>query len=250
MKKKNRDGEIYCTNEGYLIKVIKYNNANDIIIEFQDEYKAKKKVSIGNIKKGTIRNPYDKDEFGCCVGETQTVENKKLKKSYTHWYRMTRRVNGKDYKTYDSVTMCEEWKCYATFEKWFNDNYYELGNEKMELDKDILIKGNKIYSPDTCIFVPHKINSLFLTSKGNRGKLPIGVGIDKECPNRPYKASFKAYTNTLLGYFSTPEEAFNRYKEEKEFYIKKIADEYKNKYPQFPQKIYDAMYNYKIEITD
>lgn len=250
VKKKNRIGETYKTNEGYIVKIIEYNGANNIIVEFQDEYKAKVKAYFGNLKKGTLRNPYDKDEFGCYIGETKTTENKILKKSYSHWYRMTRRVNGKDYETYNDISMCDEWLCFANFEKWFDENYYELENEQMELDKDILIKRNKIYSPNTCIFVPHRINSLFIKSNKLRGNLPIGVELDKECPNRPYKSVFRAYKNPLLGYFSTPEEAFYRYKKEKEKYIKQIADEYKSKYKNFPQKLYEAMYNWEVDIID
>ena len=50
-----------------------------------------------------------------------------------------------------------------------------------------------------------------------------------------------------LGYFETPKEAFKSYKTFKEQYIKQVADEYKDK---IPKKLYEAMYNWKVEITD
>lgn len=56
--------------------------------------------------------------------------------------------------------------------------------------------------------------------------------------------------SSWLGSFSTPEEAFYAYKQAKESYIKQVADEYKSKYPNFPKKLYDAMYSYEVEITD
>ena len=67
-------------------------------------------------------------------------------------------------KTYKDVFVCNEWLCYENFEKWFEDNYYVVNNEIMNLDKDILIKGNRIYSPETCCFVPRRLNILFVNT--------------------------------------------------------------------------------------
>ena len=120
----------------------------------------------------------------------------------------------------------------------------------IELDKDILNKNNKIYSPDNCIFVPHKINSLFVKSNIARGNLPIGVTYYKkyDCFNAQLSLEENGKRTVLnLGYFSTPVEAFQEYKIYKEKYIKMVADEYKE---QIPYKLYKAMYEYKVEITD
>jgi len=112
----------------------------------------------------------------------------------------------------------------------------------MHLDKDILVKGNKTYSSDTCIFVPKDINSLFTKHDSKRGKYPIGVSYNKR--DSKYHATFKKNT---IGYYNNPEEAFNMYKITKEKYIKQVADRYKNK---IPQRLYDIMYKYIVEITD
>lgn len=116
----------------------------------------------------------------------------------------------------------------------------------MHLDKDILVKNNKIYSPDTCIFVPMRINKLFVKGNPDRRTHIINVydvGYGK------YQARCKKGTQRYenLGSFNTIEEAFNVYKKEKEKYIQSIADEYKAK---IPRKLYDAMYKYEVEITD
>ena len=116
----------------------------------------------------------------------------------------------------------------------------------MNLDKDILIKGNKVYGPDTCIFVPQDINKLFTKRNNNRGNYPIGVSYNKQ------QKKYKSYCNTnskqnFLGYYDTPEEAFTIYKQFKENYIKQVADEYKN---HIPEKLYNAMYEYEVEIDD
>ena len=116
----------------------------------------------------------------------------------------------------------------------------------MTLDKDILIKGNKIYSPNTCIFVPQSINTLFIKSDKSRGNLPIGVYYKKQ--NKKYIAQCKINNEKkYLGSFDTSEEAFQAYKQFKEHYIKQIADEY---IELIPQELYDAMYNYEVEYED
>ena len=121
----------------------------------------------------------------------------------------------------------------------------------MHLDKDILIKGNKIYSPNTCIFVPERINKLFTKRQNDRGKYPIGT-----CWHKPSN-KFIAQCSVLdkennrkeihLGYYDTSEEAFLVYKQFKEKYMRQIADEYKDL---IPQKLYEIMYRYKVEMND
>jgi hypothetical protein len=119
----------------------------------------------------------------------------------------------------------------------------------MALDKDILVKGNKIYSPNTCIFVPQEINSLFVKNDRNRGEMPIGIYYDDfKNYTKKYKVSInKQNKRVYLGYFKTLEEAFEKYKFEKELYIKEVADYYKQ---YIPIKLYEAMYRWIVEIDD
>lgn len=112
-------------------------------------------------------------------------------------------------------------------------------------------KGNKIYSSNNCILVPQKINILFTNNKVNRSKYYLGV----RPKNNKFRASIsigilKPNKQKYSKCYDTPEEAFYWYKKEKEQYIKDVADLYKSKYPEFPQKLYDAMYAYEVEITD
>ena len=166
-----------------------------------------------------------------------------LKRCYSGEYQ-------KKEPTYKDCTVCKEWLNYSNFKKWYDDNYYEIDGEQMALDKDILVKGNKLYSPETCVFVSSRINNLFTKNNSKRSKYYIGVNYRPEInSSNPYCASCgnTKGDQIYLGYFKTPEEAFYAYKEFKEKYIKQIADEYK---PYIPQKLYDAMYRYEIEITD
>lgn len=148
----------------------------------------------------------------------------------------------KTHPTYKDCEVCEEWLNFQNFATWYIDNYYVVENQTMCLDKDILYKGNKIYSPDTCIFVPQEINTLFVKRNKSRGKYPIGVYYSKE--KNKYRSMLG---KTHLGYFDTPEGAFNVYKKAKERHIKEIADKYKC---DIPKKLYEAMYEYKVDIID
>lgn len=171
-------------------------------------------------------------------------------KSYILWSNMIKRCYGenkskRDY-VYDDCKVCEEWLSYYNFKKWYDLNYYNVENEKMNLDKDILNKGNRLYSPDTCVFAPREINTLFISSNRIRGEYPVGVHFNKK--SKKIKAQIKKHNKVIyLGSFKTVEEAFNVYKENKESYIKEIAEKYKYK---IPNNLYEAMLNYKIEITD
>ncbi|MFR7571700.1 MAG: hypothetical protein ACLUVM_02710 [Blautia faecis] len=140
----------------------------------------------------------------------------------------------------------EEWKNFSNFRYWYEKNNY--GGSNLNLDKDILYKGNKIYSPDTCCLVPGFINTLFTNRKANRGELPLGVYKEEKNGKTCYRAGMEVNGQSIkLGTFKTPEEAFQKYKEYKEQYIKDTAKRYKDK---IPYSVYEAMMNWKVEITD
>lgn len=94
--------------------------------------------------------------------------------AYQYWKSMLTRcacIKLKEREpSYKEVTCCEEWLYFTNFAKWFKDNYIK----GWQLDKDILVKDNRIYAPDTCIFIPQEIN-LFISIKRGNSKLPIGV---------------------------------------------------------------------------
>ena len=128
-------------------------------------------------------------------------------------------------------------------------NFDKLFKQGWSLDKDILVKGNKIYSPDTCCIVPNEINQLFIYQKSNRGSLPIGVIFNTR--DRSFKAQLnKRLTGgkqRLSKYFKTAEEAFLFYKEAKESYIKDVANMYKDR---LDSRCYEAMVNWVVEEDD
>lgn len=256
------------------IEIIRYSNNHDLDILLADGniIKNTRYDNFTRLKSSTIKDrlnkmslqgmknkgktlTVNKPKYNVAVLDSICVENNgELKKSYIIWNHMLKRSYSKEFKdknpTYKDVKCCEDWNKYSNFEKWYNDNYYELENESMSLDKDILIKGNKIYSPSTCLIVPQRVNTLFVKREYNR-KLLIGVYEINNKNNSVYTSKIsKKDTVERLGTFRTQEEAFYAYKKAKELYIKQVADEYKAKYHNFPQILYNAMYSYEVEITD
>ena len=248
----SRVGEISTSNEGYTMLLIKYNNSLDVIIEFQDKYKAKLKCRYSHFKDGSVKNPYHKSVFNKGYIGVGDYTKKTHKIIYSTWKNMLKRCYSKEFHneepTYKDCIVCEEWHNFQNFAKWYKENYYEIEGQKMCLDKDILFKGNKIYSPQTCMFVPKLINNLFTKSDNTRGEYPIGISYHKKYNNLQVRCSI-INNSIYLGRFpiDKPFEAFTIYKNFKEKYIKQIADEYKDL---IPTELYEAMYRYEVEIDD
>lgn len=254
-QKEERLGIIKENKRGELMKIIKYNSNSDILVEFQDEHKAQVKTNYASFEKKSVKNPYYPSVFG--VGKPGNKYPCKIKNEYTKEYRAWQNMLGrcfkKSYDTYDDVTCCDEWLLYDNFYEWLHsqENFDKwLNGDKWCLDKDILIKGNKIYSPDTCCLVSFDVNVLFVKRNKMRGDLPIGVHYDYTS-SKIYAASCHLNNGKTkkIGRYNTPKEAFYAYKEFKENLIKKIA---KEEYRQgnISKLCYEAMMNYEVEITD
>lgn len=247
IKKIDRTGIEKVNIQGCRMKIIEYVNSKEMKVQFLDDYKAVVKAQWKEFNNGHLLNPYFPTIYGVgIVGG----KNKRYEFQYEYWKNILLRCYGATVKekhhTYQGCTICEEWLLYENFKKWCDENYYQIENERMQIDKDILFKKNKHYSPNTCCFVPDRINCLIIKSDKIRGEYPIGVSYRKK--SGLYTASMKKKNrNVWLGDYATPEEAFQAYKIEKEKYIKEVADLYKGK---IPKKLYDALYKYQVEIDD
>lgn len=244
-KKDNYYKNLYPLNKDQYYAVRQYFNKNDddsenVIVKIMNDIKYKPADwSAKSMKPVMCGKGYHGREGIDCTS-----------KAYYRWRDMMHRCyNDKFHEShpqYEQCTVCEEWLNFCNFEKWYNENYYRIEDLTMDLDKDILIKGNKEYCPATCCIVPHCINTLFLTGKKNRGDLPIGIHYDNE--HKRYRAAMSYQGIQIkIGRFSNAEDAFNRYKVYKEDFIQDIAEQYKGK---IPDKMYQAMMNWKIEVTD
>ena len=246
----NRLGEIHKNNRGELFEIVEYINASDCSIMFIDSWQhIIKNVSYKSIYDGRVKNPYALSVFGKGFYGAGLF-SKKHAHIRNRWRGMIGRCYSEKeqekYPTYKDVTVCEEWHNFQVFAEWMEENYNPETMQGWHLDKDILVKGNKIYSPETCCFVPSEINTLFNSQKEKRGTLPRGVSLIKNCDS--YRAQICINGKALyLASSSTPEEAFKIHKKAKESHIKDVADKWK---PFIDDRVYQAMYNYQVEITD
>ena len=144
---------------------------------------------------------------------------------YRRWMDMLKRCYSKKFQdshpTYEGCTVCKEWLTFSNFRKWMVTQEWE-GNQ---LDKDLLIGDNKIYSSDTCVFVHNKVNTFTLDCGKSKGKYMIGcywaINIEKfkSCCNNPF-----AKKQEYLGYFDTELEAHLAWKKRKHELACQLAD--------------------------
>ena len=264
----DRTGETNISNEGCTMKIVEYNNNYDIVVEFQDEHKYRLHTWYGNFKKGNCKNPFFTSVFGHgYLGVNKNGNVPKMSEfkdgkwcntwEYNKWRDMLCRCFDDKFKekypTYKDVTCCDRWLCFANFledlEVLKQEYNWDI-DEKLNLDKDILNKNNKIYSLENCVLVPDWVNSLFTKNDAKRGNYPIGVSYHKGA--KKYEAQCNINGKyTSLGCYSTIEQAFNAYKIAKENEIKRIANECVSKgYITKDSRLYNAMINYQVKITD
>lgn len=171
----DRTGYVFINNQGCEAIVVEYKNNKEVVIEFQDRYKAKIMTTWNYIQKGSVRNPYHKTVSGVgCLGVMsdgtvpKTSKNSKETREYTLWSSMIRRCYNESVlklrPCYRDAEVCERWLVYSNFledlpfiegyEYWYNNP-----NKKIALDKDIKGNGQKLYCLENCCFVDTSENS-------------------------------------------------------------------------------------------
>lgn len=259
--KNERLGEERYNNQGSLMKIIEYIDSNNMLVEFQDQFKYKTKAHYCWFLTGEIKNPYAPSIYGLAFSGTKYPikdKNGDTLKEYNTWRGMLRRCYDNEYlekhPTYRDVKVCEEWLNYENFYEWIisQENYKKWKENKgtWDLDKDILFLNNKIYSPNTCCLIPQYINKIFVYPKNNSRELPRGIiknGIGNYfvwCGITDNDGKSKKY----LGKYKTLDEAVNKYIEYKKEYINKVAEKAYNK-GDITLRCYNAMKLYDLSST-
>lgn len=148
---------------------------------------------------------------------------------YSAWKDMLQRCNSYKFKEkkqnakYIECFTNESWRYFIDFKTWALRSGFEEG---LRLDKDILVKGNKEYGPNTCAFVPLSVNNLLLLSK-QREDVPLGATYSKIRQRqvnelkKPYFARLSRYgtTQRFLGFFKTSMDAHKCWQLAKADYI-------------------------------
>lgn len=182
--------------------------------------------------------------YGVGVNDVQiSTKDKENNKAYKTWKGMIMRCYSAKYqkhkKSYIGCSVCDDWLYFSNFKKWF-DLHYKNG---YALDKDILIQGNKVYSPKSCCFVPRFINSI-LSNCYAHGDFKQGVSWNSK--RGLFEARVSRYgKDAVLGLFESENDAFHAYCNAKYDYIKEIAIKAFNN-NEIDKKVYDSLLNYKI----
>ena len=257
MKKIDRTGEKGINKFGSEMVIKEYRNNRDIDVYFPEYDWVFEHAQYQKFKDGEIKCPYERRYYGkgyLGEGKYKVRENSKINPWFKIWHHMLERCYDSKYQerypTYKGCRVEEYLLNFQHMGKWLEENYYKVPGEVMCLDKDILCKGNKVYSRETCIFVPQRINLLFIKRDNARGDNPIGVS---DLPSSNYRVHCNnGYGKQVyLGTYSTKEEAFQVYKQYKENLIKETIDSYEGIIPEpYYSRLKEAMYNYEVEIDD
>lgn len=249
------EGSVFKTKLYGDLIITKYINHKEVYVKFLDTgYETK--AYFGNIKKGIVRDRTVPSILGVgIIGDEVTKVNGNRLKEYNLWHHMLERCYCDKFHvkcpTYLGCTVSKDFKHFKIFKSWCQQQIgfgcLDDKGKHFELDKDLLIKGNKVYSEDTCCFIPREINVALIYNQTKKGNHPIGVSFNK------VSNKFVAYvkkgegSREYLGYFEDVSVAFLAYKEAKEAYLKELANKWKGK---IDPRVYEALIEWEINIDD
>lgn len=236
---KYKIGQVFTSNKGdkfIIIEVLEYPHCK---IKFLDKYGYECISQRTHIKSGNIRNPYRKSYYNVGYIGEPNYEDCNYNLCMNTWDKMMSRcyceATHKVQPNYIGTIVCDDWLNFSNFQKWFNDTHIE----GCALDKDLrqLLTENKIYSPSTCTWLTRKINNFIALSFNNATGF-IGVYDTKYNYNSSI-LDFDTGKSIYLGVFTTKEEAFSAYLNEKKNQILK-AKTYMKKL-NYAQEVYDKL---------
>ena len=251
----------FTNKHGHRCFIIDYKDAHNVMVMFYDTMSIST-MEYSNLKKGSFLDRYKPSLYGVgYLGKSGRTEQNKM--AYRAWNHILSRCYNPEVQKkqpyYYDCSVDPRWHCLAVFEEWFIQQEqrhfkedYGIGR-RWSIDKDILVRGNKVYSPETCCFVPNEINAAVTKPKRRIAhiELPEGVGLIKpKTTGCKIGYTARAHTGTTekeryLGYYDTPEKAFKVYKRTKEGHIKSLAEKWKGK---IDEKVYKALINWKIGV--
>lgn len=253
-----RVGQRFVTKSGWVGEVIEYHAHDNVVVQWEDGSKQRirsKEVVTGSVKPLNQPSVEGIGYFGIgrFVPWSYKDGEKAPKELYGYWVRMFSRcynpfeLDKPRNRNYRDVTIDPLFHCFQRFAEWaIAHGHYKEG---WQLDKDLLGDG-KIYSPNSCTFLPAEINS-FLSEK-QTGGYQRGVNIIKPKAGTNARVGYIARVHTgigreYLGFFKTSLEAHLAYKAAKEDYAKVLAEKYKDV---LDSRAYTALANYEVHIDD
>ena len=244
INKEQHIGKIYSSKNYGSFIITDYDGCERVTIRFlTTQYETV--ASLDNIRIGNVRDKLVPSVFGGVVGDEVIKLGEKYIKEYYLWRSMLRRCYDEKHiekkNNYKGCTVSENFKSFKYFKEWCNK---QIGFDQVgwHLDKDILVRGNKVYSEDTCCFVPCEINVIFTDRSATKGEYPVGVYYNKS--RKKYVARVSKHGCLKhIGIFTSVEEAVAAYNKEKESHIKDVANIWKD---DIDPRVYNAMMNYSM----
>ena len=244
-------GKVFKSLNSGDFKIVKYNDAKDVEVQFL-KTGFETTVQLVQVKIGEVKDRYSPSVYGVGILGTKCPSSKSgvQTKEYKLWTDMLQRCYSDVYKkqrpTYEGCEVSDKFKSYEYFYEWCHSQI-GFDNQGWHLDKDLLVKGNKVYSEDSCVFLPSEINSLLIKREALRGEYLIGVSWHKTHKAFVARVGENKSKQEYLGSFKTELEAFNAYKTAKEAFVKEQAEKWKGK---IDPRAYNALMNYTVEIAD
>lgn len=246
MAKINKGDVISVTNNQQLV-VIEVLPKKKVVVDFLGEHKCRTTVDYSNLTRGVAKNPYYPSVCGVGffgIGRFVSSVNREKTLAYDTWTDMIKRCYSKRVQekspAYIGCTVCSEWHNFQNFAKWYTEHKnYGLG---YQLDKDILVRGNKVYSPDTCSLIPRDLNVLLTSRSKGRGKYLLGVY--KKSGGDKFTAQISIEGERLyLGDYDTEKEAHLAYIIAKDNHVKNVAKKWRRK---IDERVYEALMDWHV----
>lgn len=246
-------GKMFPTKHGGTCTITSVKNRKNLTVRFYNGYETV--CTYGNLLTGLVKNPYHPTVYGIgYLGEGNFLAKmgKSIHPYYDAWRGAFRRCYSEKealkYARYKDCEVDEQWFNYQEFCKWTDRQVFHPG---YKLDKDLLYPGNKIYGPDTCVYLPNELNCIISSARHRDSNLPVGVSrvVNPAARVKIWTASMSMQgkggtrKSVNLGYFSSVEEASAAYISEKERYVKQRAEYWKDR---ISIKAYEALYNWTV----
>jgi len=237
-------GDVLPTKRGGDVTVLSIDGYKKVLVRFNDSMAYEATTTIQSLMDGNIKNPYGITSFGVGYFGLGEFSSKDHPLAYEVWRGMLRRCYDEKLQekipTYIGCTVADEWHDFQNFAKWYTSHdYYGLD---YHLDKDLMFRGNKIYSKETCSLVPAKINTILTNLSASNSKSLTGVTYKEK------KGLFQARIKSSgivrnLGFFETEIEAHNAYIRNKEKIVKMAAIEHRY---EMEEVIFKALMNWSF----
>ena len=248
--KEKYEGAVFKTNNYGDVEVTEYIDSPNITVKFFNTG-AIKNTTASALTTGILKDSevHDTHKYGVMDMPNELQKGKPKPREYSIWNGIRQRCynenNRDNLMSYKGIKMSDNFKLYSYFKEWCHKQI-GFNEDGWHLDKDILVKGNKVYSEDTCCFVPPEINCTITNNKSVRGRFPQGVTYNRT--KTRYRAKIRRGAKLeSLGTYDTPEEAFYAYKPIKEACIKSLAEKWKDK---IDPRVYESLMRWEINITD